>query len=143
MGSTSQEQPDTTTPFKDEASNDIEDEIEMSSETTEGIPSTTVADLATAEEVVTMGSTSQAQPETTETVEEETTDANSVEPYTTEGIPEQNEFTSEEEVVNQELFEEDTETTTIAFEEAPTTTEEAFTESIEAEPVSVTPNENE
>merc|ERR1712061_512796 len=38
-------------------------------------------------------------------------------------------------------FEEDTETTTIAFEEAPTT-EEAFAESFEAEPVSVTPKEN-
>merc|ERR1712186_201106 len=59
------------TPFKDEASNDIEDEIEMSSETTEGIPSTTVADLTTTEEVVTMGTISQAQAETTETVEEE------------------------------------------------------------------------
>merc|ERR1712061_94961 len=54
------------TPFKDEASNNIEDEIEMSEETTEGIPSTTVADLTTTEEVVTMRSTSQAQPETTE-----------------------------------------------------------------------------
>merc|ERR1712110_1036769 len=39
-------------------------------------------------------------------------------------------------------FEKDTETTTIAFEEAPTT-EEAFAESFEAEPVSVTPKENE
>merc|ERR1719510_572078 len=131
------------TPFQDEASNNIEDEIEMSEETTEGIPSSTVADLATTEEAVTMGSTSQAQPDTTETVEEETTDANSVEPYSTEGIPEQYEFTSEEEVVNQELFEEDTETTAIAFEEAPTTTEEVFTEAFEAETVSVTPKENE
>merc|ERR1712061_205574 len=129
------------TPVKDEASNNIVDEIEMSSETTEGIPFTTVADLATAEEIVTMGSTSQEQSETTETVEEETTDANSEEPYTTEGIPEQNEFTSEEEVLNQELLEEDTGTTTIAFEEAPTT--EAFTESFEAEPVSVTLKGNE
>merc|ERR1712079_485686 len=72
----------------------------MSEETTEGIPSTTVADLVTTEEVVTMGSTSEEQPDTTETVEEETTDANSEEHYTTEGIPEQNESTSEEEVVN-------------------------------------------
>merc|ERR1719264_1504854 len=89
-----------------------------------------------------MGSTSQAQPDTTETVEEETTDANSVEPYSTERIPEQNEFTSKEEVVNQDTLEEDTDTTAIAFEEAPTT-EEAFAESFEAETVSVTPKENE